>query len=164
MKSPVISPMTTHLSFLKTPVAPLLGIAALLAGCAGKGDLVACPQVTAPLETVNGYQLSDESAAVVDMRFNGVSAVCEALDNGDIRMDLAIGMKLKRLEKNNLDDTVSIYIATAVVDADDKVVGNDRIVYQAGMQADSAPKYPVIDYRVTVKPDQRLVISLLPAP
>ena len=52
----------------------------------------------------------------------------------------------------------------AVVDADDKVVGNDRIVYQAGIQADSALKYPVIDYRVTVKPDQRLVISLLPAP
>ena len=101
MKSPVISPMTTHLSFLKTPVAPLLGIAALLAGCAGKGDLVACPQVTAPLDTVNGYQLSDESAAAVDMRFNGVSAVCEALDNGDIRMDLAIGMKLKRLEKKS---------------------------------------------------------------
>ena len=164
MKSPVISPMTTHLSFLKTPVAPLLGIAALLAGCAGKGDLVACPQVTAPLDTVNGYQLSDESAAMVDMRFDGVSAVCELLDNGDIRMDLAIGIKLKRLENNNLDDTVSIHVATAVVDADDKVVDNDRLVQKAGMQSGSALKYPVIDYRVTVQPDQRLVISLLPVP
>tara|TARA_B100001093_G_scaffold517570_1_gene599473 strand:+ start:457 stop:951 length:495 start_codon:yes stop_codon:yes gene_type:complete len=164
MKLPLISSMTKHPSFLKTPVTPLLGMAALLAACAGKGDLVACPQVTTPLDTVNGYQLSDESSAAVDMRFNGVSAVCEVLDNGDIRMDLAIGIKLKRLEKNNLDDTVSIHIATAVVDADDKVVGNDRIVYKTGIQADLALKYPVIGYRVKVKTDQRLVIGLLPAP
>ena len=98
------------------------------------------------------------------MRFNGVSAVCDVQDNGKIRMNLAIGMKLKRLEKSDVDDGVSVNIATAVVDADDNVVSNDRIVFQAGLQGGTSLKYPVVDYRVTLAPDQRLVLSLLPAP
>ena len=84
------------ISLSKLPIVPLLGFGTLLAGCAGKADLVACPQITAPLDTVSAYQLSDEAAALVDMRFNGVSAVCDVQDNGKIRMNLAIGMKLKR--------------------------------------------------------------------
>ena len=164
MKSPVKAPMKMKISLSKLPIVPLLGFGTLLAGCAGKADLVACPQITAPLDTVSAYQLSDEAAALVDIRFNGVSAVCDMQDNGNIRMNVAIGMKLKRLEKSDLDDGVSINIATAVVGADDNVVSNDRIVFQAGFQAGSSLKYPVVDYRVTVAPDQRLVLSLLPAP
>ena len=83
---------------------------------------------------------------------------------GDIRMDVAIGMKLKRVDGEAVDDVVSITVGTAVVDADNAVVANDRIVYRAGIAKEDGLKYPVIDYRVTVNSDHRLVISLLPAP
>ena len=63
-----------------------------------------------------------------------------------------------------MDDVVGITVVTAIVDAEDNVVANDRIIYRAGMSKEESLKYPVIDYRVTVNADHRLVISLLPGP
>ena len=154
---------------MKTPVSTLGPSAALLAGlvlagCANKADTVPCPPITAPVDTISAYQTTDEAGALIDMRFNGVSALCKVVGSGDIRMDVAIGMKLKRLDGGAVDDVVGITVGTAIVDAEDNVVANDRIIYRAGLSKEESLKYPVIDYRVTVNPDHRLVISLLPAP
>ncbi|MCH1483967.1 MAG: hypothetical protein L7W95_08915 [Alphaproteobacteria bacterium] len=154
--------MKTPVSTLGPSVALLAGL--VLAGCANKADRVPCPPITAPVDTISAFQTTDEAGALIDMRFNGVSAACEVVGTGDIRMDVAIGMKLKRVDGEAVDDVVSITVGTAVVDADNAVVANDRIVYRAGIAKEDGLKYPVIDYRVTVNSDHRLVISLLPAP
>ena len=94
----------------------------------------------------------------------GTVAIMPPIPGAPTRMDVAIGMKLKRVDGEAVDDVVSITVGTAVVDADNAVVANDRIVYRAGIAKEDGLKYPVIDYRVTINSDHRLVISLLPAP
>lgn len=139
-----------------------LGAVALLGACASDPVYVACPDITAPEEGVEAFMLMDDTNEVVNARLNGVTARCEAAENG-IAMAVSIGLKLKRLPAAQLPAGVAqINIAGLVVEADGSVGSSQTLRYKAGFTDNSRILYPVVDYQVTVKTGQRLVVSLVP--
>ncbi len=141
----------------------LAAAVALVAGCSSTPEYVACPDVTSPVEGTNAYLLTDTAKDEIDVRFNGVNSICTRLENGDTRVDMSIGLKIKRDAKEPVADIVTLPILTAVLDADDNVVSNEEIPYKAGFRKPDEIKYPVAEVQFDVKPGQRIVISLAPA-
>lgn len=139
-----------------------LGVATLLAACASDPVYVACPDITAPEEGVEAFMLMDTTNEVVNVRLNGVTARCEAVEDG-IDMAVSIGLKLKRVSAEKLPAGVAqVNIAGVVVEEDGSVGASETLRYKAGFTDNRQILYPVVDYQVTVKTGQRLVVSLLP--
>ena len=139
-----------------------LGVATLLAACASDPVYVACPDITAPEEGVEAFMLMDATNEVVNVRLNGVTARCEAVEDG-IDMAVSIGLKLKRVSAEKLPAGVAqVNIAGVVVEEDGSVGASETLRYKAGFTDNRQILYPVVDYQVTVKTGQRLVVSLLP--
>ena len=143
-------------------VSASLGVATLLAACASDPVYVACPDITAPEEGVEAFMLMDTTNEVVNVRLNGVTARCEAVEDG-IDMAVSIGLKLKRVPAEKLPAGVAqVNIAGVVVEEDGSVGASKTLRYKAGFTDNRQILYPVVDYQVTVKTGQRLVVSLLP--
>ena len=139
-----------------------LGVATLLAACASDPVYVACPDITAPEEGVEAFMLMDATNEVVNVRLNGVTARCEAVEDG-IDMAVSSGLKLKRVSAEKLPAGVAqVNIAGVVVEEDGSVGASETLRYKAGFTDNRQILYPVVDYQVTVKTGQRLVVSLLP--
>ena len=139
-----------------------LGVATLLAACASDPVYVACPDITAPEEGVEAFMLMDTTNEVVNVRLNGVTARCEAVEDG-IDTAVSIGLKLKRVPAEKLPAGVAqVNIAGVVVEEDGSVGASETLRYKAGFTDNRQILYPVVDYQVTVKTGQRLVVSLLP--
>ena len=106
--------------------------------------------------------LMDTTNEVVNVRLNGVTARCEAVEDG-IDMAVSIGLKLKRVPAEKLPAGVAqVNIAGVVVEEDGSVGASETLRYKAGFTDNRQILYPVVDYQVTVKTGQRLVVSLLP--
>lgn len=139
-----------------------LGAATLLAACASDPVYVACPDITAPEEGVEAFMQMDDTNEVVNARLNGVTARCEAVEGG-IEMAVSIGLKIKRLPAETLPAGVAqINIAGMTVEEDGAVGASETLRYKAGFTDNTQILYPVVDYKVTVKTGQRLVVSLIP--
>ena len=139
-----------------------LGAATLLAACASDPVYIACPDITAPEEGVEAFMLMDGSNEVVNARLNGVTALCEAAEDG-IEMAVSIGLKIKRLPAEKLPAGVAqINIAGVIVEEDGAIGASETLQYKAGFTDNRQILYPVVDYQITVKAGQRLVVSLLP--
>ena len=139
-----------------------LGAATLLAACASDPVYVACPDITAPEEGVEAFMQMDDTNEVVNARLNGVTARCEAVEGG-IEMAVSIGLKIKRLPAETLPAGVAqINIAGMIVEEDGAVGASETLRYKAGFTDNTQILYPVVDYKVTVKTGQRLVVSLIP--
>lgn len=141
--------------------ASLLSLGLILSACSSDDVIVACPTVTAPEEGATAYVMTDNIGDVVDVRFNGVSARCTLLDNGNTNVALSVGLKLKR-EAASGPDVVSVGVMSAIVAADDVVTQNKQTTYKAGFQDADILKYPVANIEYEVPAGSRLVISLTP--
>lgn len=143
------------------PLTMVAGIA-LLSACSSAPDYVACPQITSPAEGTRVYLNTDAQMYEVDVRFNGVNSVCTKLPNGDIRFDVAMGLKMKREigADGALDDVLSLPVLAAFVDADDSVTHSETRVYKAGYRQGEVLKYPVAELQFDVPAGSRLVLSL----
>ena len=140
-----------------------LGTATLLAACASDPVYVACPDITAPEEGVEAFMLMDGTNEVVNARLNGVTARCEAVEDG-IEMAVSIGLKIKRLPADKLPAGIAqVNIASVLVEEDGAVGTSETLQYKAGFNDNRQILYPAVDYRVTVKDGQRLVVSLIPS-
>lgn len=151
---------------IKHSILPLTMVAAanLLGACSSKSDYVACPQVTSPIEGTSVYLQTDNQKLEVDVRFNGVNALCTKLPNGDTRVDVAVGLKMKRDSEEGLDDVVSLPIMAAFVDGDDNVTFNQTQIFKAGYRKGEVLKYPTSELVFDVPAGNRLVLSLAPQP
>ena len=141
--------------------ASLLSLGLVLSACSSDDIFVACPSITVPEEGARAFITTDNKGDTVDARFNGISASCTQLDNGNTNVLVAAGLKLKR-EAASGPDVLSIGLISAIVDADGVVIGNDRQTYKAGFQETGLLKYPVADIEYEVPAGARLVISLTP--
>jgi hypothetical protein len=152
-----------HRNFIPaTFIAPLLGLGLMLGACSSDPNLVPCPGISAPPEGVAAFMEMDASEQLVDVRFNGINATCELLDDASIKMVVSVGLKLTRSGEYSPADVLQINLGSAIIDADDAVVSSDVTIFKAGFKDGERQKYPVLDYEVTVKADQRLVLSLMP--
>ena len=143
--------------------SPLLVTAALLAGCAGDPDYVTCPEMTAPKEGAEAFMRIDETGEIVNVRLNGVRAICERTGQDGISMELSVGLKIKRLKADDLPaGVVQVNIAGLVAEGDTVVDNPPPVRYKAGFRKGNQTMYPVVDYDVTVKEGQRLILSLVP--
>lgn len=143
--------------------SPLLVTAALLAGCAGDPDYVSCPELTAPKEGAEAFMRIDETGEIVNVRMNGVRAICERTGQDGISMELSVGLKIKRLKADDLPaGVVQVNIAGLVAEGDTVVDTPPPVRYKAGFRKGNQTMYPVVDYDVTVKEGQRLILSLVP--
>lgn len=143
--------------------SPLLVTAALLAGCAGDPDYVSCPELTAPKEGAEAFMRIDETGEIVNVRMNGVRAICERTGQDGISMELSVGLKIKRLKADDLPaGVVQVNIAGLVAEGDTVVDNPPPVRYKAGFPKGNQTMYPVVDYEVTVKEGQRLILSLVP--
>ena len=107
--------------------------------------------------------LMDDTNEVVNARLNGVTARCEAVEDG-IKMAVSIGLKIKRLPADKLPAGVAqINIAGVIVEEDGAIGASETLRYKAGFTDNRQILYPAIDYQVTVKDGQRLVVSLIPS-
>ena len=137
--------------------------AALLAGCAGDPDYVSCPELTAPKEGAEAFMRIDETGEIVNVRMNGVRAICERTGQDGISMELSVGLKIKRLKADDLPaGVVQVNIAGLVAEGDTVVNNPPPVRYKAGFRKGNQTMYPVVDYEVTVKEGQRLILSLVP--
>ena len=152
---------SSHLQWFPS-LSVSLGAATLLAACASDPVYIACPDITAPEEGVEAFMLMDGSNEVVNARLNGVTARCEAAEDG-IEMAVSIGLKIKRLPAEKLPAGVAqINIAGVIVEEDGVIGASETLRYKAGFTDNRQILYPVVDYQITVKAGQRLVVSLLP--
>lgn len=151
---------------IKTSFIPLtmLAAATLLGACSSAPDYVACPQLTSPIEGTRVYLKTDTQMREVDVRFNGVNALCTKLPNGDTRMDVAVGLKMKRDAEDGLDDILSLPVLAAFVDDDDSVTYSETQLYKAGYRKGEVLKYPIMELQFDVPPGNRLVLSLATKP
>ena len=98
-----------------------------LSSCASDDEVVLCPPLSAPPEGARAFVVTDEQQQTVDVRLNGVRAECTAEANGNILMAVKAGLKLTRnLAENAEADIAVVPMMTAILDADDQVVSNDR--------------------------------------
>ena len=144
-------------------VSPVLVTAALLAGCSTGSEYVKCPELTAPEEGAEAFMRIDETGEIVNARMNGVRASCENVGDDDISMELSVGLKIKRLTAEEYPAGVAQVNVVGLVAEGDKVVSSQPpIRYKAGFRKGERIMYPVVDYDVTVKQGQRLILSLVP--
>jgi len=145
------------------PLCAMIASGAMLAACAGDPVYVACPDITAPKEGTAAFMKMDDTGEIVDVRLNGVRGLCEPLDGGGTSVDLSVGLKLKRVARDNIPAGVAqIDIISFIVDGDDKVVSSDPVKYQAGFSKGTRIIYPVAEYSTKVGEGQRIVLSLVP--
>ena len=141
----------------------LLGFFVSLSSCASDDDVVLCPSLSAPPEGARAFVVTDEHRQMVDVRLNGVRAECTAEANGNILMAVKAGLKLTRnLAENAKADIAVVPMMTAILDADDQVVSNDRFGYKNGFDTDLARLLPVVEFELVVPAGGRAVISLTP--
>ena len=141
----------------------LLGCLVFLSSCASDDDLVLCPSLSAPPEGARAFVLTDEYQQTVDVRLNGVRAECTAEANGNILMAVKAGLKLTRnLAENAEPDIAVVPMMTAILDADDQVISNDRFGYKNGFDTDLERLLPVVEFDLVVPSGGRAVISLTP--
>ena len=141
----------------------LLGCLMFLSSCASDDEVVLCPTLSAPLEGARAFVVTDEYQQTVDVRLNGVRAECTAEANGNILMAVKAGLKLTRnLAENAEADIAVVPMMTAILDADDQVVSNDRFGYKNGFDTDLARLLPVVEFELVVPAGGRAVISLTP--
>ena len=141
----------------------LLGCLVFLSSCASDDAVVLCPSLSAPPEGARAFVVTDEHQQTVDVRLNGVRAECTAEANGNILMAVKAGLKLTRnLAENAEADIAVVPMMTAILDADDQVVSNDRFGYKNGFDTDLARLLPVVEFELVVPAGGRAVISLTP--
>jgi hypothetical protein len=94
---------------------------------------------------------------------NGVRVSCETVGDEGISMELSIGLKIKRLSAEEYPAGVAqVNVVGLVADGDKVVSSQPPIRYKAGFRKGERIMYPVVDYDVTVKQGQRLILSLVP--
>lgn len=146
---------------LSLPV--LLGCLMLLSSCSLLSDVVSCPPLSAPPEGARVFVMTDEQQQIVDVRLNGVRAKCTAEANGNVLMEVKAGLKLTRnLAENAEPDIAVVPMMTAILDADDQVISNDRFGYKNGFDTDLERLLPVVEFDLVVPSGGRAVISLTP--
>lgn len=145
----------------KTPVT-IAALTFALGACSSAPDYVACPDITSPEEGARVYLATDTSAHEVDVRFNGVNPVCTRLPNGDTRVDVSMGLKMKRSFTEAAADVVTMPILAAYVDADENVTYSEVMTYKAGFRKNEELKYPVAELQFDMPANNRLVLSLAP--
>ena len=142
----------------------LVGYAVFLSGCASKSDVVICPAISAPEEGARAFVRVDKTMQVFDVRLNGVKAHCTSHKSGGTIVALTVGLKLNR----NLADgdevaLVAVPMMTAMVDEQERVIGNDEFGYRVGFDEGDSRKYPTVEIEELVPENARLVISLKPS-
>ena len=107
--------------------------------------------------------MTDKHRQIVDVRLNGVRAQCTTEANGDVLMAVKAGLKLTRnLAENAKEDIAVVPMMSAILDADDQVVSNDRFGYKNGFDTDLERLLPVVEFELVVPSGGRAVISLTP--
>ena len=142
----------------------LIGCSVLLAGCASQDEVVFCPTISAPEEGARAFVRSDDAKQVFDVRLNGVKAICRRHNSGGTMVELSVGLKIKRsLAEGVENDVVAVPMMSAIVDANQTVIANQKFGYRVGFNKGDGSKFPVADIEQLVPADARLVISLRPA-
>jgi len=142
---------------------PLLVAASLLAACAGDPDYVTCPELTAPEEGAAAFMRIDDTGEIVNVRLNGIRAVCERVGDDGISMELLVGLKIKRLSGDIYPaGVVQINIVGIVAEGDELVSSQPPVRYKGGFRKGQRMIYPAVNYDVTVRDGQRLILSLVP--
>ena len=141
----------------------LLGCLVFLSSCSSNDNVVFCPPLTAPSEGARAFILTDKHRQIVDVRLNGVRAQCTTEANGDVLMAVKAGLKLTRnLAENAKEDIAVVPMMSAILDADDQVVSNDRFGYKNGFDTGLERLLPVVEFELVVPSGGRAVISLTP--
>ena len=145
------------------PLPALLGCLVLLGSCSSNDDVVFCPPLSAPPEGARAFVVTDEHRQIVDVRLNGVRALCTVEANGDVLMEVKAGLKLTRnLAENAEPDIAVVPMMTAILDANDQVVSNDSFGYKNGFDTDLERLLPIVEFELVIPSGGRAVISLTP--
>ena len=145
------------------PLPALFGCLVFLSSCSSNDDVVFCPPLSAPPEGARAFVVTDEHRQIVDVRLNGVRALCTVEANGDVLMEVKAGLKLTRnLAENAEPDIAVVPMMTAILDANDQVVSNDSFGYKHGFDANLERLLPVVEFELVVPSGGRAVISLTP--
>tara|TARA_B100001564_G_scaffold305695_1_gene274826 strand:+ start:278 stop:781 length:504 start_codon:yes stop_codon:yes gene_type:complete len=152
-----------HLAMKCLPLLALLGCLVFLSSCSSNDDVVFCPPLSAPPEGARAFVVTDEHRQIVDVRLNGVRALCTVEANGDVLMEVKAGLKLTRnLAENAEPDIAVVPMMTAILDANDQVVSNDSFGYKNGFNTDLARLLPIVEFELVIPSGGRAVISLTP--
>ena len=145
------------------PLPALLGCLLFLGSCSSNDDVVFCPPLSAPREGARAFVMTDEHRQIVDVRLNGVRALCTVEANGDVLMEVKAGLKLTRnLAENAEPDIAVVPMMTAILNDNDQVVSNDSFGYKNGFDTDLERLLPIVEFELVIPSGGRAVISLRP--
>lgn len=141
----------------------ILGSSLFLASCSFREDLEHCPPLSAPIEGARAFVVTDELKQRIDVRLNGVRAVCKAEASGVVLLEIKAGMKITRdLGENAEADVAVVSMMTAVLDLNDNLLSNETFAYRIGFNSDQDRLLPVFEFELEVPADGRVVLSLMP--
>ena len=148
-----------HLSLLVLTVCSVL-----FSGCAGNGEMVSCPVISAPEEGARSFVRSDTAGQLFDVRLNGVTADCVRHKSGGTAVALTVGLKVNRNLGEGTDaDVLAVPMMTAMVDDQQTIISNSELGYIVGFGKGTKQQYPTVEIEKIVPANARLVISLKPA-
>ena len=133
-------------------------------GCAGTGETVTCPVISAPEEGVSAFVRSKNNGQIFEVRLNGVTANCEPYKSGGTLVNLTVGLKLDRERTQGAEaDVINVPMMIALVDDQEVVIENDDFGYRAGFGDNLSSQYFTAEFEQVVPANARLVISLKPS-
>ena len=133
-------------------------------GCAGTGETVKCPLISAPEEGVRAFVRSKNNEQIFEVRLNGVTANCEPYKSGGTLVNLTVGLKLDRERTERAEaDVINVPMMIALVDDQEVVVGNDELGYRVRFDDKPLSQYFTAEFKQVVPANSRLVISLKPS-
>ena len=145
-------------------IVPSLIIAASLSACSVfEPETYDCSaKVTSYADGVRASLNTQNTGQAVEVRLNGVSAICEDRAN-DVATQVAIGLKVSRqLDEGAEVSPVLVPMVAAVIASDDSVIATESFVYSMQFTANSQVIYPLVRREFNVPTGGRVILSLTP--
>ena len=145
-------------------ILPSVFIVAALSGCSVfEPETYNCSaNVTSYQDGVRSSLITQNTKQNVEVRLNGVSAICEDRAN-DVATEVAIGLKVSReLEDSREVAPVIVPMVAAVISADETVLETQSFVYTMQFTANSPVIYPLVRRDFAVPKGGRVILSLTP--
>ena len=136
----------------------------VLYGCSTfSQDPVKCDQRVSAVELgARVSLLATETGEPLEVRLNGVSALCTNYDT-EMHVDIKAGLKILRLNSDlSAVAELEVPFLAVAVSAQDIILERKSFGFKMAVSSKNRTIYPVVDFGITIPSDGRVIVSLIP--
>ena len=143
----------------------MIGLSMLvLHGCSAfRPDPINCDHRVSAVELgARSSLLAKETGEPLEVRLNGVSALCTNYDTKTY-IDIKSGLKILRLN-SDLSEVAELEVPFIIVavSAEDTILERKSFGFKMAVNSKNRTIYPVVDFGITIPSDGRVIVSLTP--